>query len=837
MLTRRDRARRPRAWARAAFAVVLITCALPAGAVPGTVRTGEARTRWQARYPAGTYGDAALAGGDVLVVTGALLAAVDAASGRERWRRPMPDGRVLDWLVPAGRVVLATSRATPTGDASVLRAASSADGREVWRRDGLSRAGVWRAPYAGEEVRVIPAWAAGDRLVTGVDPGTGDIRWTWRPPAGCGTPVMSASAGETVVVAIGCGTGVALVALDPAAGRVRWRADVRSVQDIRLLPAAVAVTGGEGLVLLDAGTGRQVTRISECAPDCAPPRASGGRILLAYPAGDAEVLSAVGTTPRAAATAGPGPGTGAETLWRLVERAEPGREAARHSGFVVDATPGGLALGLLYDGTAPGWAADLIDPVRGVLGRWILPVRYRPFGMRGRTVFAVEVAGGPGMARSLNLAAVDLPLDGPPVTAPAPDPCDLLAGTPGLRAVPPVPPFSEVARLTCDFVDARGMRLTVGVWSAPGPQSAADLWRQARDTSEGHGLDAAGDEAFGSGPRDGMIVARRGRHIVWVSSPYLPLHDRLTGLMAEAVARLYRVPQTVRPLAAPSPGPVPAEGGAPVLTLPGTAVTLRTADDARLTLAGYRLRGGTYLRDRSGHLAPWAGAAVTVSPDGRWAVRIGDGAWLDIADRATGRIRRVKAMPGLYGPSWSPSGALVLTRRDEARFVLVDPHAGRVRPVWTDDVGSDTLESPFHWDAGGRTVSASYTSIGESAIQGLLRSFDLGGRRVGELSGVGDTGTGVDDWLSPGRTRFLARCERRPQDLCVHDAATGRLLARPEPGGGRVVAWYDEEHLVVWRREMTGSRALVIDLYGEPVRTLATTDAADVTLEPLWTHS
>ncbi|MGW4638862.1 outer membrane protein assembly factor BamB family protein [Sphaerisporangium sp. NPDC004334] len=808
-LTRREARGRRRAgrggapW-RAALvvAVVLLTCALPAGAVSWTVLTAEAGTRWRADYPAAMYGNAVLAGQDVVVVTSALLAVVDAGSGEERWRRPLRDTEPVDWLVPAGRLVLATSHAAPTGESGDLRAASLADGGELWRRDGLTRAGVWRGPYAGEAAGVVPAWSPDKGRLEGVDPATGSTRWTWRPPPSCATPSQSASDGGVVVVVAGCRTTVAVFALDPADGRSRWRADFASVRDLRLLPGTVAVADGDGFTLLRAATGRATGRVASCMPGCIPPRAAGEAILLSYPAGDVQAL-----------------------------------RAARELG----AAQGSPVLGVLSDGDALGRTVDLIDPARAVIGRQVLPVAYRPFGMRRATLFTAERVTGPGRAPRLALAAVDLVPGRLPVTAPRPDPCDLLAPRPGVRAEP----SGRAPHLLCDFTDAAGMRFTLGVWSASSADGAAALWRETRDTLDGHPVPDLGDEAFASGPRDGAIVVRRARHIVWVRSPYLPLRDRLPRVAKEAVARLGRVPQAVRPLAVPEPGPVSHESDPPPVTspgmpppvvLPGTAVTVRPMAGDPISVIGYRQGRTTRLRDRSGRFTIRLAGPATVSSDGRWAVSVAGGRRLDIVDRSSGRKRRVDALPKLYGPSWSDSDRLILTRRDEARFVIVDPLSGRVRPVWIDSQRDAVQDSSFHWNADARTVSASFTSFEGGLIHHLLRSFDLTGRRTSELSHVGDTADGTGDRLSPGRSRFLAGCADRPQDFCVHQAGTGRLLAHLEIDG-RPVAWYDDEHLVVWRRGAPGSQAAVVDLYGTPTRILAEAANHDDTLELIWTRS
>ncbi|MEV0974552.1 PQQ-binding-like beta-propeller repeat protein [Microtetraspora glauca] len=813
-------------------ALVLLMAAPPASSPPGN---GGTRTLWRAAYPAPLMGEAALAGGDVVVVTSAVAAVLDAANGTERWRRSIQDAQVVDWLAPGGAVVLAHSRPSPTGDLPAVEAVSRADGRPIWRRDGLGRAGVWRGPYQGGNVPALPAWTA-EGALAGLDPASGETRWTWRPPRECAVPRFSAADAAVMVVAVTCGRDT-LFALDPASGRSRWRRDLASLRDVRLLDGVVAAAGDDRVALLAAADGREITAPVPCAELCAWPASADGRLLVARAAGGAEVISGV------SADDGSAP-------WHLVEGPTQNGDAARHGTIVAD---GRWALAFVNEADVPGRPVDLIDVDGGAISRAVLPLSGQPFAFRGRTLFTGSyVTASPGRPAWLALTAVDLPRpssalpsalpSAPPFTPPfalpsarpEPDPCRLVR--PGLGVTRR--PLGRPPATLCAYTDRAGLRFTVGVWTAANDENASELFRELGAALGTSPLDDVGEEAYSAGPRSSMVVAREGSHILWVSSPYLPLRDRLPVLAAEAAGRLGAAPRVVHEIAGPRPGPVPASSERPMTVLPGTSVTVRDDPAGAVSVAGYREDGVLRLRDGSGRFRPAPGRRVSVSPDDRWLVSFPSPSRVKIVDRTTGRARRVTVPPGANTPSWSPAGLLLTTWEDEWQpngFVVVDPVSGTTRRVKATDENADL--GAYRWNGDGRTVVTPYEYYAHERPPGL-RSLDLSGRTVSELAEMGDEVSDVRDPLSPSRSRFLTRCYGRPTDLCVRESDGGRLLAWIEAGFVRVLGWYDDEHLILWQREGTGYRAAVVGLSGETTAVLARTPApGDKDVEILYTPS
>jgi len=195
-------------------------------------------------------------GGLVAVVTDqvshhARITGLDAATGAVRWVLRLPGSGLLGRQVATGGGGLAM-----IGSDGVLRVVSLADGRIHWARF----AGRWPGLAAAGG---LVMFGMGERL-TGYDARTGQVRWTLSGLPG--QTQVQVLAGLALVTSNGTGryTSTALVAVDPATGRVEWRFDPRAaVAVLADGPAGLAVgtyVPARRLYLLDPGTGRPVWR-------------------------------------------------------------------------------------------------------------------------------------------------------------------------------------------------------------------------------------------------------------------------------------------------------------------------------------------------------------------------------------------------------------------------------------------------------------------------------------------------------------------------------------------------------------------------------------------------
>jgi outer membrane protein assembly factor BamB len=213
-------------------------------------------------------------GGLVAVLTDqvrnhARITGLDAATGAVRWVLRLPGSGLLGDQVAAGRG-LAMIRTD-----GVLQVVSLADGRVRWARF----AGRWPGLAAADGVVMF---GMGERL-TGYSARTGQVRWT--RPGLPGQTQVQVLAGLALVTSNGTGhyTKTALVAVDPATGRVRWRFDPGSA--VTVLgdgPAGLAVaTYGPArrLYLLRPRTGRPLWRAATAVALGTEPLVTATRVV------------------------------------------------------------------------------------------------------------------------------------------------------------------------------------------------------------------------------------------------------------------------------------------------------------------------------------------------------------------------------------------------------------------------------------------------------------------------------------------------------------------------------------------------------------------------------
>jgi len=291
-------------------------------------------------------------GGLVAVLTDqvsshARITGLDAATGAVRWVLRLPGSGLLGGQVAAGSG-LAMIRSD-----GVLQVVSLADGRVRWARF----AGRWPGLAAAGGVVMF---GMGERL-TGYSARTGRVRWT--RPGLPGQTQVQVLAGLALVTSNGTGryTKTALVAVDPATGRVRWRFEPGSAVNVLADgPAGLAVDTYEParrLYLLSPRTGRPLWRAATAVAQGTVPLVTATRVVTVE--GGVAGFLAVRLVSRNAAT---GKQLWARTLAAIPAGPQPvlrmGGQAIVQTGATRPGRPASL---LSYDLATgrPGWHAAM----------------------------------------------------------------------------------------------------------------------------------------------------------------------------------------------------------------------------------------------------------------------------------------------------------------------------------------------------------------------------------------------------------------------------------------------------------------------------------------------
>ncbi|MER7520792.1 PQQ-binding-like beta-propeller repeat protein [Streptomyces sp. NPDC126499] len=251
--------------------------------------------------PSEDGGEVSLAGDAVVRSRADAVTAFDVRSGKKRWEYLVPDRAEIcatNHHAAAGVSLVAYRQARPAEkDCATVAAVDLADGRELWRTDGVAADFLDKVATAGGGLGVL---RDGDRL-RAVDLKTGAPRWTAPLPKGC-DPHDLALAPKQVVAALMCGTEATLLAYDPANGKTRWtvpvdaRRGVDEDAELRVLsadPPAVRVDEADGKtsgVLSYGPDGRTRARIAGAGDygKLMSTRVEGGRLFASVWAGDGE---------------------------------------------------------------------------------------------------------------------------------------------------------------------------------------------------------------------------------------------------------------------------------------------------------------------------------------------------------------------------------------------------------------------------------------------------------------------------------------------------------------------------------------------------------------------
>jgi serine/threonine protein kinase len=283
----------------------------------------------------------------------------------------------------------------------------------------------------------------------------------------------------------------------------------------------------------------------------------------------------------------------------------------------------------------------------------------------------------------------------------------------------------------------------------------------------------------------------------------------------------------------PTPTPTPTPTSREV-RLPGTSVEIQEREGDPIGLASYTV-------DRGKRLYVRKHGSGTFTPDTRYFeyaldpktnLALGTDvdystdffATVSIIDHVTGTKRVVKLSPKPVFPTtprWSPDGKYGLVtlykgaagNTVEYGYGIIDVSSDKGRAFQVKEEGAG--EWRFFWDVGGRSVG---TWVG-----GKMKFYDLNGKLVRTLSDVGSPVWVEGDDISPSGTRFLAHCTSAGTSLCARSTSGDDTAPVTIPfTSNRLIGWWDDDHLAVWRAKGAGYEAVVIDLSGKVSRVLAT---------------
>jgi len=240
------------------------------GAVRWRQRLGDALLAPPAAT-AGTVGGLSLEGAEI------ILDGLDAGDGAPLWSVHL-QGQVLP-LLAASNGTFFVSLAS-----GAIAAFAASDGQKRWVSAADTRASLITPQQISAGLLVQPT----DRGLLGLDPATGQTLWTSDLPA---VPLEPRVVGDSVYVRAIDGTVSAVNAGD---GTLRWQAQVGRQRTLTLSgPTAglLLVAGEGGVAAMDATTGQQMWEWTAEPVDVAPVRADGVVYVVSAP-GDLVVLDA-----------------------------------------------------------------------------------------------------------------------------------------------------------------------------------------------------------------------------------------------------------------------------------------------------------------------------------------------------------------------------------------------------------------------------------------------------------------------------------------------------------------------------------------------------------------
>ncbi|MBT2228954.1 serine/threonine-protein kinase [Nonomuraea sp. NEAU-A123] len=290
------------------------------------------------------------------------------------------------------------------------------------------------------------------------------------------------------------------------------------------------------------------------------------------------------------------------------------------------------------------------------------------------------------------------------------------------------------------------------------------------------------------------------------------------------------------PTPSPTPTPTPTSSTnqtTRTIALPGSSVEIRENGSDPIKLAAYSLDSGkrVYVRraasddftlnSRYYEYALAADGTRALATDVDYST---DGYGLvSIIDHRTGAKRTVKlSVKPVFPttPRWSPDGKLGLVtlfkdtggKSVEYGYGVIDVERGTGKVYEVKEKGAG--EWRFFWDADGQAVG---TWVG-----GRMKFYDLDGNALRTLTGAGSPVWVEGDDVSPSGGLFLSHCGTAGDTLCARSTTGGGTPVTIPFASNRLIGWWDDQHLAVWRAKGAGYEAVVIDLKGQISRVLAT---------------
>ncbi|MFC5816287.1 serine/threonine-protein kinase [Nonomuraea harbinensis] len=346
---------------------------------------------------------------------------------------------------------------------------------------------------------------------------------------------------------------------------------------------------------------------------------------------------------------------------------------------------------------------------------------------------------------------------------------------------------------------------------------------------------------YGHGPYPPPMRPGKGRGTGWIVAGAAVATVVLVAAGAFVVSRLALPdarptpsPTQAATSAAPTPKPTPTPTPeARTIRLAETSVELEERSSDPIKLASYTTESGKklYVRqpgtDRFGRDSRYF--EYVLNHDGSRALgtdvdySTGRKALLSVIDHRTGDRRAIEVSDAPIFPTtprWSPDGKLALvtlyratdSESVEYGYGIVDVDAGTARTYEIKQKGAG--EWRFFWNSGGDEVG--------TWVNGRMTFYDLNGGKLRTLPKAGEPVWVEGDDVSPGGDRFLAHCAPASATICAHPTGGDGEADRVPFTSERLIGWWDDEHLAVWRAKGAGFEAVVIDLSGKVQRVLAT---------------
>ncbi|MBB2912090.1 serine/threonine protein kinase [Streptosporangium becharense] len=305
---------------------------------------------------------------------------------------------------------------------------------------------------------------------------------------------------------------------------------------------------------------------------------------------------------------------------------------------------------------------------------------------------------------------------------------------------------------------------------------------------------------------------------------------------------------TTSPTATPTPTPsVPAIPPADrKIKLPGSSLTVHESDKDPIKLASYTILTGQtnnlYVRktdtdefvksDKYRHYTPNPAGTHALATDFYYSTDNYE--VVTIVDHGTGAESKVKiAKSPVYGlyPYWSPDGTKGLLTLLEAGennappkpygFAVIDVATKKAKVVRVKE--KDVGDWAYFWRGDGK-------AIGTWAINGdtqRIRFYDPQGTILQTLLDAGTPLPVEAEEVNPSGTLIMTYCKGTEQEICTWSTvADGEPKARIPFATKRVIGWYDDNHIVAWRKRGSVHEAVVIDFKGQVKRVLATSTNA-----------